>query len=501
MVEMKNLGFSYTKSTAGSLEDISLHVPEGEAVALIGLSGCGKTTLTRIINGLAYKFYGGKITGSVTVDGENPREKELYEIGRKVGSIFQNPKNQFFAERVEDEIAFGLENHGVRREEILQRMDEALSAMNGKNLMGKSLFRLSDGERQKVAIASIYALNPPIYVFDEPSANLDIKSTESLKELLLSLKKAGKTIILSEHRIYYLRGIVDRYVYMEKGRVIRFYGEKELLAKDRDYYLQSGLRACRLDTISSNAVQQKGRSCLRIENLSFSYNKADFVFEGLNYTFVSGDIYGIIGDNGVGKSTLSRVLSGLNREKCGAVFYNDSKLTPSARRKKIYYLSNNPDSSLFEVTPADELRLNDPEVKADEILSLFHLEDVKDKHPQILSGGQKQRLTIASAELLERDVYIFDEPTSGLDGKNMRLIAERMKGLQKRGKIVILISHDYEFLMESCSRILYLNGRGFLAFSAETDSRKILETLRGGEEPFAGGSGKILDGAGPKRLY
>ena len=229
MIKLKNVSFSYNQDSRNIIENINIEIKKGEVVAFIGASGCGKTTLTRIINGLAYKFYGGKLNGNITIDGIKPCEKELYEIGRRVGSIFQNPKSQFFAENVEDEIAFGLENYGVDREKISRRIREALSSINGENLIDKSLFHLSSGERQKIAIASINALDPPIYVFDEPSANLDMKSVEALRKLMLSLKIQGKTMVISEHRIYYLKDLVDKYYYLEDGEIRYSFSENEYL--------------------------------------------------------------------------------------------------------------------------------------------------------------------------------------------------------------------------------------------------------------------------------
>ena len=481
MITLENVSFAYNRSAEKNLTNIQLEINKGEAVALIGLSGCGKTTLTRMINALAYKFYGGTVDGEITVAGIDPRKKELSEVGRKVGSIFQNPKSQFFAEIVEDEIAFGLENYGIERTHILERTEQALRFINGENLVGKNLFQLSSGERQKVAIASINALDPPIYVFDEPSANLDMKSVEALKKLMLSLKEAGKTIVISEHRIYYLKDIADYYYYMKDGKIIQRYTRAELLQKPPAYFEAAGLRTYLLNSVKPKAVQLEGKHHLDITAVSFSYKGAP-VLTNVNYVFTSGNIYGIIGSNGVGKSTLSKILCGLLKEKSGTIAYNGKKLGKSDRRKSIYYLSNNPDSNLFEVSPAEELKLNDPAADVETILRQFHLENTQTTHPHILSGGQKQRLTVAAAELLQRDVYIFDEPTSGLDGKNMRLIAERMKLLQERQKIVIIISHDYEFLMESCNKILYLDGQSLKEFSAAQDKEKIQEVLQGGEE-------------------
>ncbi|MBS6524509.1 ABC transporter ATP-binding protein [Aedoeadaptatus acetigenes] len=483
MIKFENVSFSYNQDSRNIIENINLEIKKGEVVAFIGASGCGKTTLTRIINGLAYKFYGGKLNGNITIDGINPCEKELYEIGRRVGSIFQNPKSQFFTENVEDEIAFGLENYGVDREKISRRIREALSSINGENLIDKSLFHLSSGERQKIAIASINALDPPIYVFDEPSANLDMKSVEALRKLMLSLKTQGKTMVISEHRIYYLKDLVDKYYYLENGEIRNSFSEKELLSCCNlsccnDFFRTAGLRSYSLECVVPKTKKIKEVNSMELDKICFSYKNEKIISE-LSYSFKSGNVYGIMGDNGVGKSTLFKILSGLLKEQKGNLLINGEKIKKTKRKRRIYYLSNNPDSNLFEVSLEDELKLNDSKADIDFILHQFHLETVKDLHPQILSGGQKQRLTIAAAELLKRDVFLFDEPTSGLDGNNMRIISERMKELQEKQKIILIISHDYEFLMTSCNKVLYLDGQSFKEFSAENDKEKILEILKG----------------------
>ncbi|MBC6719759.1 ABC transporter ATP-binding protein [Treponema sp. Marseille-Q4130] len=483
MITLDHICYAYPQSSKENLNDITMEIQDGEAVALIGLSGCGKTTITRILNGLAYKFFSGKMDGCISINGIDPSKKELHEIGRMIGSIFQNPKSQFFAEVVEDEIAFGLENYGFERTEIVKRITDSLRMINGETLRTRNLFQLSSGERQKVAIASVNALDPPVYVFDEPSANLDMASVEALKRLMALLKKKGKTLIVSEHRIYYLKDIIDRYYYIEDGKIIRCYTKEMLEHSPIEFFRQQGLRLCSLDRIEPHGKTMSGTQCLKIDNLSFSYSRQSLL-ENLNYCFTSGIIYGIIGGNGAGKSTFAKVLSGLLREKhgsissCGKYSCNDIKLNCRTRRKTIYYLSNNLDSNLFEVSATEELRLNDPAADAAEILKDYCLDSVANTHPQILSGGQKQRLAIAAASLLKRDVYIFDEPTSGLDGKNMRLIAGKMRELQEHDRIVIVISHDYEFLMEVCSVVLHLKGKSFTEYTVATDKEKILNVLQ-----------------------
>ena len=483
MITLDHIYYSYPQSSKENLDDITMEIQDGEAVALIGLSGCGKTTITRILNGLAYTFFSGKMEGSISLNGIDPSKKELYEIGRMIGSIFQNPKSQFFAEVVEDEIAFGLENYGIERTEIVKRITDSLRMINGETLRTRNLFQLSSGERQKVAIASINALDPPVYVFDEPSANLDMASVEALKRLMALLKKKGKTLIVSEHRIYYLKDIIDRYYYIEDGKIIRCYTKEIFEYSPVEFFQQQGLRLYSLDRIEPHGKTISGTRRLKIDNISFSYNRQSLL-KNLSYCFISGTIYGIIGGNGAGKSTFAKVLSGLLREKHGSIYScgkdscNDIKLNSRTRRKTIYYLSNNLDSNLFEVSAAEELRLNDSAADTTEILKDYCLDTVAETHPQILSGGQKQRLAIAAASLLKKDAYIFDEPTSGLDGKNMRLIADKMRELQAQDKIVIVISHDYEFLMEICSIVLHLNGNSFTEYTATSDKDKILNILQ-----------------------
>ncbi|MDO5717666.1 MAG: ABC transporter ATP-binding protein [Tissierellia bacterium] len=480
MIQLKDINFSYRKDEDKILKNMDLDIKSGEAIAFIGSSGCGKTTLTRIINGLAYKFYNGYLQGEISIDSINPLEKELYEIGRKVGSIFQNPKSQFFAEIVEDEVAFGLENYGIEREEILKRIPMALESIHGQMLRDCNLFHLSSGERQKVAIASINALNPPIYVFDEPSANLDMRSVEALRKLMISLKNQGKTMIISEHRIYYLKEIVDRYYYIQNGKITHSYTKKDLINMSEYDYRGLGLRSFDLDIISPKFSPYESKNQLTVQDLSFSY-KNKKIFNDLSYSFLGGKVYGLIGENGVGKSTFAKVLAGILKENSGEVFHNGEKLKKRKRKDDIYFLSNNPDNNLFEISPEEELKLNDPNVDEKKVLKRFHLENSSGIHPQILSGGQKQRLTIAAAELLNREVYILDEPTSGLDGENMIMISNEMRRLQKMGKVIIIISHDYEFLMNSCDVILSLYKNALKEWSPSEDRKKILRILKGDE--------------------
>ncbi|WP_253692106.1 MULTISPECIES: ATP-binding cassette domain-containing protein [unclassified Treponema] len=245
-----------------------------------------------------------------------------------------------------------------------------------------------------------------------------------------------------------------------------------------------------IDSVSSAGVKQftenrqntePVQNTLSVVNLSFGYGKT-CLFHNLNYTFTSGQVYGIIGMNGTGKTTFAKILCGLIRQKKGTVIFSTKKLSAVKRKRLIYYLANNADSNLFGVSAIEELKLNAPfaELHAVQVLlDEYRLLEKAEAHPFSLSGGQKQRLTLAAAEMLDRGVFILDEPTSGLDAANMRIIAKRTAQLKQQGKIVIIISHDYEFLLASCDTILAMNKTGFTALCPKHDKEKILERMRG----------------------
>ena len=211
MIEFHNINFRYAGGTdAGGLVNINLIIPDGQVILLCGQSGCGKTTLTRLVNGLIPNYYEGELSGEVLLDGKNISRLPLYETAKYVGSVFQNPRTQFFTVDSTSELAFGCENQGLPEEEIIQRVTSTAEQFGMENLLGKNIFSLSGGEKQKIAFASVYAMNPQIYLLDEPSSNLDMTSIQELKEHLRLIKKQGKTVLIAEHRLYYLMELADR---------------------------------------------------------------------------------------------------------------------------------------------------------------------------------------------------------------------------------------------------------------------------------------------------
>ena len=256
VISFENVSFQYPGAKGSSVKDINLDIKSGEFVVLTGGSGCGKTTITRIINGLAEKFYEGTMAGKVSLLGCPISDYPVYEIGKLVGSIFQDPRSQFFASITEDEVAFGCENYGVPFKELETRVAEAVRGINGEMLLGKEIYPMSCGEKQKIAVASVSAVNPKIYVFDEPSANLDMFSVEALKGLMGKLKEEGHTVLVAEHRLYYLTDLADRFLYMGNGRLEKEWSAEELLQLPERERKAIGIRIADLHKIET-AIPKK----------------------------------------------------------------------------------------------------------------------------------------------------------------------------------------------------------------------------------------------------
>ena len=465
MIDIKDVSFSYGGKDVKALNQVSLHIGKGECVLLVGLSGCGKTTLTRLLNGLVPSFYEGKLSGEVLIEGKPVSEYKDGSLSQKVGSVFQNPRSQFFNVDTTGEIAFGCENIGISHEQILERVSKASYDLEMGGLMNRDIFSLSGGEKQLVAIASVYAMNPDIYVMDEPSANLDMEVTERLKKIITLLKRQGKTIIIAEHRIAYLRDLVDRVVYMKNGSIIREYSRKAFLALSDSECKKIGFRAVFPERLS---IKSPDRICptevLLTENLAVSYSKQEPLIASISTTAHAGEVIGIIGRNGQGKSTFAKCVCGLLKEAAGKIIVNGSPLSLKQRAGKIYLVMQEPGYQLFADSVEKELRVSFEHKKseadkerAEQLLEQLGLSEKKERHPLSLSGGEKQRLSVAAALMQAAHIFFLDEPTSGLDLENMNRVSALLSDLRSEGKTVFVITHDYEFLLNTCDRVLWLD--------------------------------------------
>ena len=421
MIELKNVTFTYHNAErSAGVYGIDLQIPAGQVVLLCGLSGCGKTTITRLINGLAPAYYAGALEGQVLIDGRDSASVTLYELSQKVGSVFQNPRSQFFSLDSTSEIAFGCENTGVPREEMYCRIGQVSRDLDMADLLDRNLFALSGGEKQKIACASAAAMQPAIFVLDEPSSNLDLRSIANLKAVIGKWKEQGKTVVIAEHRLYYLMEIADRVIYMENGRIIKDFPIAEFLKVDTEVLHRKGLRSqkameytpgcirvCQTGGILEGTFEcaAAGKSpafdCASVERspapecasaeevfvcdpaeeklpvfedtsvekppvferyatfsgLAFSYGKKR-VLDIPELKVPSGAVTGVLGFNGAGKSTLARVICGLEKRAKGVLNDSGKSYTAKARLKKSYMVMQDVNHQLFTESVIEEVLLS-----------------------------------------------------------------------------------------------------------------------------------------------
>ena len=459
MIEVKNVSFQYKSDiAAGGIKNIDLSVPDGQIVVLCGESGCGKTTLTRLINGLIPHYFEGELSGSVLIDGYNVSEQSLYDTAKLVGSVFQNPRSQFFNVDTTSELSFGCENLGMPRDEILQRLRATVSALKIEKLLDRSIFDLSGGEKQKIACGGAFMMNPQAFVLDEPSSNLDSDAIADLRGTVAYLKSIGKTVILSEHRLYYLRGIADRYVYLKDGEIAGDYTAEQFERIPEAERRRMGLRTNRLSALTFDERTVPSSASARLSDFCFAYKNAPETLKIVSADIPYGGIIGLIGHNGAGKSTFSRCFCGLEK-RCGTVAVDGTACCARERLKKCYMVMQDVGHQLFTESVLDEVLISmaeKDEKEAAAILERLDLAALSDRHPASLSGGQKQRLAIASAVAAERPVIFLDEPTSGLDYRHMMEAAALLKALRESGKTVYVITHDPELICECCTDIIHL---------------------------------------------
>lgn len=486
-IEFVEAGFLYgrgnsekeSSSACSLVKGINLKVDKGECIVVTGPSGCGKTTLTRMINGLIPSAYVGVLRGEVSILSRLLADWEMDALSCTVGSVFQNPRSQFFNLDTTSEIAFGCENIGIPRDEIGSRVARTVQALGITHLLERDIRALSGGEKQLIALASVYAMNPSIFVLDEPTAALDIDAMYRLRETVLRLKRMGKTVLIAEHRLWWLRGVVDRVVLMDKGEIVHDLSIDKFEEIEQENREAFGLRAWDIREVHPvqriSSFLQEASPALCVKDLEVRYKKsASPVIHHCDLEVYSGRALALVGRNGAGKTTFCRCLAGLHKESAGVVKVNGSSLSASQRAEKIYLAMQESGYQLFSDSVEGELLLA---LKARETngqkdchsrekvdfslieskLEDFGLTEVRDRHPLSLSGGQRQRLAIAAGALQGAQIIILDEPTSGLDLNNMKRVASEIERLKSLGVAVIIVTHDFEFACATCEEIAYLD--------------------------------------------
>ena len=441
MLEFKDVSFTYKNSNNKVLDRVNFKINKGECILLTGVSGSGKSTLIHLMNGLIPTLYEGQLEGEILFKNKYLKDIESYDISKNIGYVSQDPRGHFFTTNTTSELVFSMENYGIPLNEMKKKYSELVNLLELEKLVDKNIIYISSGERQKIAIGCSLSLEPEIIILDEPSSNLDFHMTKKLKQLIEKLKTKGYTIIIAEHRMYYIQDLIDRVFVINNGKVI------EKTISDLKSNNELPLRSLDIFNLELENISCKNKELLmEINNITYKN-----ILTNITTTVYKGDVIGLIGKNGVGKTTLLRLLSNIMKPNKGKIV---GKVVP-------FLVMQDMDYQFFTESVESEMKFgsadNDLE-KINSLLMKLGLTEFKDKIPFELSGGQKQRLLIAISALANVNLLMFDEPTSGLDYVNMTKVSSILKDLSKNSALIVA-THDIEFLYKTCNRVVYLDDK------------------------------------------
>ena len=441
MLEFKDVSFTYKNSNNKVLDRVNFKINKGECILLTGVSGSGKSTLIHLMNGLIPTLYEGQLEGEILFKNKDLKDIESYDISKNIGYVSQDPRGHFFTTNTTSELVFSMENYGIPLNEMKKKYSELVNLLELEKLVDKNIIYISSGERQKIAIGCSLSLEPEIIILDEPSSNLDFHMTKKLKQLIEKLKTKGYTIIIAEHRMYYIQDLIDRVFVINNGKVI------EKTISDLKSNNEVPLRSLDIFNLELENISCKNKELLmEINNITYKN-----ILSNITTTVYKGDVIGLIGKNGVGKTTLLRLLSNTMKPNKGKIV---GKVVP-------FLVMQDMDYQFFTESVESEMKFgsadNDLE-KINSLLMKLGLTEFKDKIPFELSGGQKQRLLIAISALANVNLLMFDEPTSGLDYVNMTKVSGILKDLSKNSALIVA-THDIEFLYKTCNRVVYLDDK------------------------------------------
>ncbi|UYN90663.1 MAG: ABC transporter ATP-binding protein [Anaerolineales bacterium] len=507
IIEIRALTVKYARRKLAAINQLNLNVQQGETLLLLGPSGSGKSTLALTLNGLLPQAVGELREGNVRVGGLDTQEHSVADLAQQVGILFQDPDAQFATLKVEDEIVFGLENLGQDPRTMEARIQQVLTDVGVLALRDRPVSALSGGEKQRVALASLLAMQPEILVFDEPTANLDSMGTQQVFALLAELKSRSKhTLVLIEHKLDELMHLIDRVVVLnpqggiladgpprlvfdEYGPALQEMGvwmpqvavlAHELRRRGRELplfpiTLGEAVRAFRgwvAGSVAAAPQPAQSRSpaapALEVKNLTFAYGHLEALHD-VSVKVNQGDFLAIVGANGAGKTTLAKHLMGILRPPVGSIGLHGEEFTSIPAKqlaRRIGYVFQNPEHQFVTETVWDEVAyglrvMHEPEDviahKTQELLETFGLWRYAKANPFTLSYGEKRRLSVASMLALGQDVLILDEPTFGQDERNATALLKILRGLNQQGKTVIVITHDMRLVLENANRVVAMS--------------------------------------------
>ena len=505
IIEFKDFSFQYRVQAEPTVKNINLSIYEGEKVLIVGPSGSGKSTLAHCINGLVPFFYDGIVTGQLNINGNDATKMNIFELSKIVGTVLQDPDSQFIGLTVGEDIAFKLENYCISQDEMIDRVDKSAELVDIKKELYSSPYKLSGGQKQRVTLAGVTVDDVKILLFDEPLASLDPATGESAIELIDKMQKQNnKTAIIIEHRLEdVLHCDVDRVIVMDKGEIIADTTIDEIIRKDilrkvgireplyltalryADCEINDTLKLKNIETLELGEYKEKLKDwyenievyesdetqnpILELDNINFSYNNEKQILKNVSFKINKGDMAAIVGRNGAGKSTISKLVCGFYKPTSGRILFDGKDMvdyTIKERSEKIGFVMQNPNQMISKTMVYDEVAfglkirgLSDSEIKerVEETLRICGLYGYRNWPISALSFGQKKRVTIASILVLNPDMIILDEPTAGQDFKHYTEIMEFLVDLNKKGVTILMVTHDMHLMLEYTNKVIVLS--------------------------------------------
>ena len=505
IIEFKDFSFQYRVQAEPTVKNINLSIYEGEKVLIVGPSGSGKSTLAHCINGLVPFFYDGIVTGQLNINGNDATKMNIFELSKIVGTVLQDPDSQFIGLTVGEDIAFKLENYCISQDEMIDRVDKSAELVDIKKESYSSPYKLSGGQKQRVTLAGVTVDDVKILLFDEPLASLDPATGESAIELIDKMQKQNnKTAIIIEHRLEdVLHCDVDRVIVMDKGEIIADTTIDEIIRKDilrkvgireplyltalryADCEINDTLKLKNIETLELGEYKEKLKDwyenievyesdenqnpILELDNINFSYNNEKQILKNVSFKINKGDMAAIVGRNGAGKSTISKLVCGFYKPTSGRILFDGKDMvdyTIKERSEKIGFVMQNPNQMISKTMVYDEVAfglkirgLSDSEIKERvyETLRICGLYGYRNWPISALSFGQKKRVTIASILVLNPDMIILDEPTAGQDFKHYTEIMEFLVDLNKKGVTILMVTHDMHLMLEYTNKVIVLS--------------------------------------------
>ncbi|RDY25167.1 ATP-binding cassette domain-containing protein [Romboutsia weinsteinii] len=505
IIEFKDFSFQYRVQSEPTLKNINLDIYEGEKVLVVGPSGSGKSTLAHCINGLVPFYYSGKTSGHFKIDGEDTLNKNIFELSKVVGTVLQDPDSQFIGLTVGEDIAFKLENYCVEQQEMIAKVNKSAKLVNIDKELESSPYKLSGGQKQRVTLAGATVDEVKILLFDEPLASLDPATGKNAIELIDNIQKNdNKTMVIIEHRLEdVLHCNIDRIIVMNDGEILDDVTPNELLSSNilnkvgireplyitalkyagceisEDLNLEHinklNIEKCKdsisrwCTNIAKSTEKSNDKVLLELDDISFSYNEEKQVLKDISFKINEGEMVSIVGRNGAGKSTISKLVCGFYKPTNGKILFEGRDIandTIKERCEKIGFVMQNPNQMISNTMIFDEVAFglkirgfSDDEIKEKvyNALKVCGLYGYRNWPISALSFGQKKRVTIASILVLNPKVIILDEPTAGQDFKHYSEIMEFLVSLNKQGVTIIMITHDMHLMLEYTDKVIVLS--------------------------------------------